>query len=90
MRLAADLFDVSSVAADMMPRLDQLTLVRNHGRGLFDAHYADVDGDVVVEAELEVAWLDGTVETLVFDRFVGFPLQPIRDWYAEWEREVNG
>ncbi len=42
---------------------------------------------------LAPGWLDGDVETLVFDKLVGFPIEidgspASRDWYAEWKAET--
>ena len=47
----------------------------------------------MTEVEVEVGWLDGDVETLVFDRSVGFPIMidgeaAGRDWYQEWREET--
>lgn len=93
MRAAIDPIYLGEVVMDRMTRLDQLTIVRNHVRRGFAAHEQDVDGKKVAEISVEVGWLDGDVETLIFDRSVGFPLQiegqPVgRDWYEEWRVET--
>mgnify|MGYP003489008442 FL=1 len=90
MRVKIDPVYVSEHALDQMPRLDQLTIVRNQVRKGFEAHDMAADGERVTEVQVEVAWLDGDVEVLVFDRLVGFPLEPGRDWYQEWKQETNG
>ncbi len=93
MRAAIDPIYLGEVVMERMTRLDQLTIVRNHARRGFLAHEQDVTGERVTEVEVEVGWLDGDVETLVFDRFCGFPIlidgsASFRDWYAEWKDET--
>lgn len=93
MRAAIDPIYLGEAVMERMTRLDQLTIVRNHVRRGFDSHRQDVDGERVTEVSVEVGWLDGDVETLVFDRLVGFPTEidgspASRDWYAEWKEET--
>ena len=93
MRAAIDPIYLGEVVMERMTRLDQLTIVRNHARRGFLAHEQDVNGERVTEVEVEVGWLDGDVETLVFDRSVGFPVvidgeSAGRDWYQEWREET--
>ena len=93
MRAAIDPIYLGEVVMERMTRLDQLTIVRNHARRGFLAHEQDVTGERVTEVEVEVGWLDGDVETLVFDRFCGFPIvidgeAAGRDWYQEWREET--
>ena len=93
MRAAIDPIYLGEVVMERMTKLDQLTIVRNHARRGFLAHEQDVNGERVTEVEVEVGWLDGDVETLVFNRAVGFPIiiegEPAaRDWYAEWREET--
>lgn len=93
MRAAIDPIYLGEVVMERMTRLDQLTIVRNHARRGFLAHEQDVTGERVTEVEVEVGWLDGDVETLVFDRFCGFPIiidgeSAARDWYEEWRHET--
>lgn len=93
MRAAIDPIYLGEVVMERMTKLDQLTIVRNHARRGFLAHEQDVNGERVTEVEVEVGWLDGDVETLVFNRAVGFPVviegEPAaRDWYAEWREET--
>ena len=93
MRAAIDPIYLGEAVMERMTRLDQLTVVRNHVRRGFDSHKQDVDGDRVTEISVEVGWLDGDVETLVFDKLVGFPIEidgsaANRDWYAEWRAET--
>lgn len=93
MRAAIDPIYLGEVVMERMTRIDQLTIVRNHVRRGFVSHDEDVDGHKVTELSVDVGWLDGDVETLVFDRMVGFPLmidgEPAkRDWYAEWKAET--
>ncbi len=93
MRAAIDPIYLGEVVMERMTRLDQLTIVRNHARRGFLAHEQDVTGERVTEVEVEVGWLDGDVETLVFDRSVGFPIiidgeSATRDWYEEWRHET--
>lgn len=88
MRAEFDPIYLSELCASHMSRLDQLTVVRNAVRKLFLAHDISAEGDYVDECSIDVSWLDGDTETLVFDRMVGFPLEPDRDWYAEWKKEV--
>lgn len=90
MRVVIDPVYVSEHALDQMPRLDQLTIVRNQVWKGFEAHDMAADGERVTEIQVEVGWLDGDVETLVFDRSVGFPIEPERDWYKEWKKETHG
>ena len=87
LRLRVDPVHVAEYASDQMMELDQLTLVRNEVRKGFEAHDHSTDGHRVEEIEVEVGWLNGDVETLVFDRLVGFPISPERDWYARWKAE---
>ncbi len=89
MRVRIDPVYVSEHALDQMPRIDQLTIVRNQVRKGFEAYDIAADGDRVTEIEVEVGWLDGDVEDLLFDRMVGFPLTPERDWYEEWKKETH-
>lgn len=89
MRVRLDAVHVAEHALDQMPRLDQLTVVRNMVRRGIDAHRQSADGDSLTEAVIEVAWIDGDVEDLVFDLFVGFPTNIERDWYAEWKSETR-
>lgn len=93
MRAAIDPIYLGEVVMERMTRLDQLTIVRNHVRRGFDSHKQDVDGERVTEVSVEAGWLDGDVETLVFDKLVGFPIEidgspASRDWYAEWKAET--
>lgn len=93
MRAAIDPIYLGEVLMERMTRIDQLTIVRNHVRRGFDAHQQDVDGEKVTEISVEVGWLDGDVEELVFSRLVGFPIlvdgkESNRDWYAEWRAET--
>ena len=93
MRAAIDPIYLGEAVMERMTRLDQLTIVRNHVRRGFDSHKQDVDGERVTEVSVEVGWLDGDVETLVFDKLVGFPIEiggspANRDWYAEWKAET--
>lgn len=90
MRIGIDTVFVSEHAIDQMPKLDQLTIVRNLVRKGFRAHDQDADGERVTEIEVEAVWLDGDMETLVFDRLVGFPLTPERDWYGDWKKDTCG
>lgn len=90
MRVRIDPVYISEHALDQMPRLDQLTIVRNHVLKGFKAHDVTADGNRAMEIEVEVAWLDGDIEDLVFDRVVGFPVEPVRDWYSEWKSEATG
>jgi hypothetical protein len=74
---------------------DQLTIVRNAVRKSFLDHRKAATGESVSEIEVQVCWLDGSLETLVFDEYVGFPkivdgnVCEI-DWYSDWKRECNG
>lgn len=93
MRAAIEPIHLGEVVMERMTRIDQLTIVRNHVRRGFDSHRQDVDGEKVVEVSVEVGWLDGEVEELVFSETVGFPTmidgkESTRDWYAEWRAET--
>ena len=93
MRAAIDPIYLGEVVMERMTRLDQLTIVRNHARRGIRAHEQDAHGERVEEVEVEVSWLDGDVETLVFDRNVGYPVEidgekSRRDWIAEWKEET--
>lgn len=89
LRVNADPIYLGEIALDRMTRLDQLTVVRNHVRKCFAAHREDVSGEAVSQVEVEVGWLSGDVDTLVFDKMVGFPIEPPGvDWYAEWRSET--
>ena len=88
MRVILEPIYLTEVALDRMTQIDQLTIVRNHARRGIAAHDRDAEGGKVREVEVEVVWLDGTVETLVFDRMCGFPIEPKRDWFTEWRRET--
>lgn len=89
MRVRIDPVYVSEHALDLMPRFDQLTIVRNQVRKGFDAHSKTADGERVTEIQVEVVWIDGDVEDLVFDLMAGFPITPERDWYQEWKDETH-
>lgn len=93
MRAAIDPLYLTEIVMERMTMLDQLTVVRNYVRKGFDAHRRDVNGEFVTEVSVEVGWLNGDIETLVFDKFVGYPVQidgkkPDRDWMAEWRSET--
>lgn len=90
LRIEVEPIYISEVALDIMSKFDQLTLVRNHVRKTLAAHRQDVDGVKVSEASVEVGWLDGEIETLIFDLMVGFPTNTSRDWYAEWAAGNDG
>lgn len=89
MRVRLDTVHVAEHALDQMPRLDQLTVVRNFVRRGMDAHRQSADGEPLTEAVVEVAWIDGDMEDLVFDLHVGFPTNIERDWYSEWKSETG-
>jgi hypothetical protein len=88
MRVSIDPIYLFEAALEKMTKLDQLTIVRNHARRGFEAHDKDAEDVFVEEVEVEVSWLDGDIETLVFNRLCGFPVSPKRDWYQQWRNET--
>lgn len=93
MRLTIDPIYLGDVVQDRMTRLDQLTVVRNYVRKAINGYRKDAEGRKVEEIEVEVGWLDGDVEMLVFDMMVGWPVEidgkkSDRNWYAEWRAET--
>lgn len=89
MRLTLEMLDVAEKSENIMLKFDQLTIVRNHVRNQFDFHKVNADGEIAHEIELDVAWQDGDVETLVFDANVGYPIEPVRDWAGDWLKELR-
>lgn len=84
MRVTIDPISIDEYVVDQMTRMDQLTVVRNYVRKWLATNPQDAHEKQVSEVEVEVTWLDGDIEDCVFDRMVGFPIKPKRDWYKEW------
>ena len=89
MRLTLEPLYVAEHTGSTLLKVDQLTLVRNHVRKQIKAHEISVDGEMPSEFEVEVAWQDGDVDMLVFDKNAGFPIEPVVDWYGDWLRDMR-
>lgn len=64
--------------------LDQLTQVRNYVRKQFTMH----EGAEMIQ--VSVAWQNGDVDDIVFDKWVGYPVGTDENfWFKRWTSELN-
>lgn len=80
--LTVDIGDFFPTREDSI--IDQLTQVRNYVRTQFTMH------DGADKIQVSVAWQNGDVDDMVFDKWVGYPLgTDEKFWFQRWTSELN-